>query len=207
LTWACYLLATHRNAQHRIAKEVSEATENGCLAPEHVSKLPWTTAVVKEALRLYPPIWSMGRKVSQDTFLAGQPLRRDTDVWICLYHLHRDERWFSEPDRFMPERWIEQPPPKPFTYLPFGIGPRVCIGQHFAIAEAILALASIVSRFGLTAPTGQIITPSAWITLRPKQPVMLQLSERETPSQHESLNRQKDKVADPLATSHSPSHL
>jgi hypothetical protein len=83
----------------------------------------------------------------------------------------------------------------------------VCIGQHFAIAEAILALASIVSRFGLTAPTGQIITPSAWITLRPKQPVMLQLSERETPSQHESLNRQKDKVADPLATSHSPSHL
>ena len=178
LTWACSLLANHPGAQERIAEEAAAVAQNGRLTPEHVLRLPWTAAVVKEALRLYPPIWSMGRKASRDTVLAGQTIPRGTDVWICLYHLHRDERWFSEPDRFLPERWVDQPSPKPFTYLPFGIGPRVCIGQHFASAEAVLALASIASRFRLKAPAGQTVTPSAWITLRPKQPVMLQLSER-----------------------------
>ena len=178
LTWACLLLATHPEAQERVAEETAAATRGGGLLPEHLTKLPWTTAVVKEALRLYPPVWSMGRTVTRDTSLGGQRMRRGTDVWLCLYQLHRDERWFREPERFLPERWIDQPPPKPFTYLPFGIGPRVCIGQHFATAEAVLGLASTVSRFRLTAPTGRPITPSAWITLRPKQPVMLQIGER-----------------------------
>ena len=182
LTWACFLLATHPGAQDRIAEEVADVTCGAALAPEHVTRLSWTSAVIKEALRLYPPIWSMGRKTSCDTMLAGQSLRQGTDVWICLYHLHRDERWFSEADRFLPERWIDQSSPKPFTYLPFGVGPRVCIGQHFATAEAVLALASIISRFRIMAPAGQTITPSAWITLRPKQPVVLQLSERMSPA-------------------------
>ncbi len=180
LTWALSLLAGRPDAQDRIAAEVTRVTGGAGLRPEHVMKLPWTGAVLKEAIRLYPPVWSLGRKTDRDTVLSGQSLRKGTDVWICLYQLHRDQRWFAEPERFLPERWLDQPPPRPFTYLPFGIGPRVCIGQHFATAEAVLALAAIVARFRLAAPQGQIVTPSAWITLRPKQPVMLQLCERVT---------------------------
>ena len=178
ITWALSLLAAHPDAQERMAEEVAKVTGGAGLTPDHATKLPWTAAVVKEALRLYPPVWSMGRKTSCDTTLAGQPLREGTDVWICVYQLHRDPRWFDQADRFIPTRWLDQPPPKPFTYVPFGIGPRVCIGQHFALTEAVLALASIVSRFYLTAPGGKAVTPSAWITLRPKQAVMLHLSER-----------------------------
>ena len=104
ITWALSLLAAHPDAQERIAEEVAKVTGGTGLTPGHATKLPWTAAVVKEAMRLYPPVWSMGRKTSCDTTLAGQPLREGTDVWICVYQLHRDPRWFDQADRFLPTR-------------------------------------------------------------------------------------------------------
>jgi cytochrome P450 len=137
--------------------------------------LRFTAATVKEALRLYPPVWSMGREVLADTVLDGERLAPGTDVWICLYRLQRDARWYDDPERFQPERWLEKPAPPPFTYLPFGVGARVCIGQRFALTEAVLGLATVLARWRLAPASQQPVEPSAWVTLRPKRPILLRL--------------------------------
>ena len=130
-------MARHPEMQENIRDEVRSVTAGGELAPTAYSKLAFTSAVVKETLRLYPPVWSMGRKTILNTKLDGQPVPKGTDIWICLYRTHRDARWYTEPNRFLPQRWLQDPAPRPFTYLPFGMGPRVCIGQHFAMMEAV----------------------------------------------------------------------
>ena len=104
LTWATYLLATHPEMQERAAEEVFKVTEGGELHAEHYPLLRFVTAVVKEALRLYPPVWSLGRKATKDGALGSLPIPKGTDLWLCLHRLHRDPRWYSEPERFGPER-------------------------------------------------------------------------------------------------------
>lgn len=176
LTWALYLLAQRPDVQQHVVDEVQSVTQGGQIRPEAYSRLPWTTAVIKEAMRLYPPAWSMGREATSDTALGGQPVTKGTDIWICLYQLHRDPRWFTDPDSFLPERWVRNSPPMPFTYIPFGIGQRVCIGQHFAMMESVLGLAAILSQFRFTLKNSQPPELSAWITLRPRTPIYLQIS-------------------------------
>ncbi len=172
LTWACYLLARHPELQERVRAEVGAIAAHR-LASADYAQLRFTTAVVKEALRLYPPVWSIGRKTNAATSLDGRPVPEGTDVWLCIYRTQRDARWFAQPDRFVPDRWLNDPPPKPYTYLPFGFGPRVCIGQHFAMIETVLALAALCSRFRLLETQSQPVEPSAWITLRPARRVLL----------------------------------
>jgi cytochrome P450 len=173
LTWALYLLATRPEVQQRVIDEVRSVTQGNEITPESYSKLQWTTAVVKEAMRLYPPVWSMGREATADTALGGQQVPKGTDIWICLYQLHRDARWFAEPDAFLPERWLQNVSTKPFTYIPFGIGQRVCIGQHFAMMESVLGVAAILSRFRLSLENPRTPGLSAWMTLRPRTPIQL----------------------------------
>jgi cytochrome P450 len=175
LTWAAYLLARHPDAQERAIAEVRSVTRGRELRPPDHALLRFTAATVKEALRLYPPVWSMGREVLADTVLDGERLAPGTDVWICLYRLQRDARWYDDPERFQPERWLEKPAPPPFTYLPFGVGARVCIGQRFALTEAVLGLATVLARWRLAPASQQPVEPSAWVTLRPKRPILLRL--------------------------------
>ena len=174
LSWACYLLARHPEMQERVADEVRAIAKDRELVSDDYPKLRFTTAVVKEALRLYPPVWSIGRQAVAHTALDGRPVPLGTDVWICVYRTHRDARWYAQPDRFVPDRWLDDPPPKPFTYLPFGMGPRVCIGQHFAMSETVLALAALFSRFRLKQTKPHPIEPNAWITLRPNRRIRLE---------------------------------
>lgn len=184
LTWALYLLAQRPDVQQHVADEVQSVTQAGQIRPEAYSRLPWTTAVIKEAMRLYPPAWSMGREATSDTTLGGQPVTKGTDIWICLYQLHRDARWFADPDAFLPERWMRNSPPTPFTYIPFGIGQRVCIGQHFAMMESVLGLAAILSQFRFTLKNSHPPELSAWITLRPRTPIYLQISKITDSTKH-----------------------
>ncbi len=176
LTWAAYLLALHGDTQERVIGEVRSWSHDPSMNALDYPALRWTTATVKEAMRLYPPVWSMGRRAVTDTVVDDHPVAKGTDVWICLHRLHRDERWFAEPDRFAPERWLRSHAQEPFTYLPFGVGPRICIGQRFAMAEAVIGLATILSRFRLTLAASQRAEPSAWITLRPSKPILLRLA-------------------------------
>jgi len=175
LTWAAYLLARHPDVQELAREEVHSVAQGGELCPEDYPKLRWTAAIVKEATRLYPPVWSLGREAIAATVLGGHPIAKGTDVWICLHRLHRDARWFPDPDRFLPHRWLQGHAPRPFTYLPFGVGARVCIGQRFAMLETVLGLASVLSRFQLNATRDAPAEPCAWITLRPKHPIRLRL--------------------------------
>lgn len=176
LTWAIYLLTAHPTVQEHIRREVqTTADETGGITPESYAKLRLTTAAVKESMRLYPPVWSMGREVVADTVLGDQEVKKGTSVWLCLYALQRDSRWFPAPDSFMPERWL-QSTVKPFTYIPFGIGQRVCIGQHFAMTEIVLGLATILNAFRLERVTSREPKLSPWITLRPQEPILVRLS-------------------------------
>jgi cytochrome P450 len=177
LTWATYLLATHPEIQERAAEEVFAVTEEGELRAEHYPLLRFVTAVVKEALRLYPPVWSLGREATKDGALGSLPISKGTDLWLCLHRLHRDPRWYSEPERFSPERWLGNQVQRRFTYAPFGIGPRVCIGQHFAMTEAVLGLAAILGRFRLSLASSAPAEVDAWITLRPKERIELRVHE------------------------------
>jgi cytochrome P450 len=179
LTWTLHLLAANPRAQETVVREIQQLVEeHGDITPGVYSKLRWTAAVTKESMRLYPPVWSMGREVVMDTVLDGCPVKKGTDVWLCLYQMHRDARWFPDPDRFLPERWLQEPGPKPFTYIPFGIGQRVCIGQHFATMEIVLGLAAIVNEFQLESLSQKEPEMSAWITLRPEKPLLVKVKRR-----------------------------
>jgi cytochrome P450 len=176
LTWTLHLLASNPDVQEIMRNEIQQLVEDhGEITPAVYSKLRWTTAVAKESMRLYPPVWSMGRKAVADTTLDGNVVKSGTDVWLCLYQLHRDARWFVDPDRFLPERWLREPAPKPFTYMPFGIGQRVCIGQHFAMMEIVLGLAAMVKNFQFERGLEKEPEMSAWITLRPQRPILVRV--------------------------------
>jgi cytochrome P450 len=175
LTWACYLLARNGDSQRPLHEEAQNAMHRADYRPEDYAGLRLVGAALKETLRLYPPVWSTGRRVTADTSIDGHALAKGLDIWICLHRLHRDPRWYADPHRFDPARW-SQPPKQPFTYLPFGLGARVCIGRNFATAESILGLAAVLSQFRLELAVDEEIAPAAWITLRPSHPILLRLA-------------------------------
>jgi cytochrome P450 len=178
LTWAAYLVATHPEIQERAAEEVFTVTAGGDLRAEHYPHLRILTAVAKEALRLYPPVWSLGRVATKDSALGSLPVVKGTDLWLCLHRLHRDPRWYPEPERFRPERWLGNQAQRRFTYAPFGVGPRVCIGQHFAMAETVLGLASMLRRFSFSPTSSVPPEVNAWISIRPRKSIELRLQQR-----------------------------
>jgi cytochrome P450 len=175
LTWALYLLARHPDHQQASREEAQRVLSAAGHSPESYAQLRLIGGVVKETLRLYPPVWSMGREVAADTYLDGRALAKGTDVWICLHRLHRDPRWYSAPTSFDPTRWL-QPSKQLFTYLPFGVGARVCIGRNFATAESVLGLAAVLREFRVEPADVSEIDPKAWITLRPDRAIRLRLS-------------------------------
>lgn len=173
LSWALALLAEHPGVQQRAAAEVDALTAGRPLAPEDYGKLRFCNAIMQETLRLFPPVWSMGRQVLRDTTLAGNAVERGSRVWLCIHRLHRDPRWYPDPDRFDPDRWLNAQARPKFTFLPFGAGPRLCIGVHFAMMEAVLALASLVGQLHFSATPRSRMESNAWMTLRPRHGVHL----------------------------------
>lgn len=179
LTWAWCLLAQHPEAEARLLAELQTVLGGRRPTPEDVPKLTYTQAVFKETMRLYPPIPTIGREALSPVTLGGYPLRAGTIIVIAPHVVHRDPRWFAEPERFDPERFLpatEAARPK-LAYLPFGGGPRVCIGNAFAEMEAVLILATLAQRFQLQL-TEAVPAPSARLTLRPSRAVRMRLTPR-----------------------------
>lgn len=178
LTYTLRLLAQHEHADGRLYRELEEVLAGRTPTMADLPNLPYTRAVVDEAMRLYPPAWAIGRTPLTDVALSGVRVAKGTQIIICPWVLHRDARFFAEPLRFAPERWIDGPAPPRFAYLPFGAGPRVCIGQHFALAEAVLILATLMqrARFELAEPTELELLPA--VTLRPRGPVLMRMHAR-----------------------------
>jgi cytochrome P450 len=180
LAFCFYLLAKHPQVEDRLAAEVEEVLRGEAPTAEHLPRLRYAEWVVQEAMRLYPPVPSIGREALADCEIGGYQVPRGTQVGLCQWVVHHDQRWFEEPDAFRPERWdndlIRRLPR--CAYFPFGDGPRVCIGYHFAMMEAVLILATVVSGYRLRLAPGQTLELSPSITIRPKGGIRMIVEER-----------------------------
>ncbi|MFD3612105.1 cytochrome P450 [Streptomyces atroolivaceus] len=180
LAWALHLLATNPDIQRRLQAETDSVLAGGKLDAAHLPSLGLASRVVTETLRLYPPAWMMTRTLRQDAELGGVRLKSGSTLVLSAYLLHRRSDLFTDPDRFDPDRWLGVQPDRA-SYIPFGAGPRKCIGDQFALTEAILALAAIVSRWELAPAGEQPFKPKVETSLSSRG-LTLRLSERRTGS-------------------------
>ena len=136
-------------------------------------------AVLDETLRLYPPAFPIGREALGADSVAGHPVRRGDVILIAPWLLHRHEKLWDAPNAFIPSRFLPgAPPPDRFAYLPFGVGPRVCIGAHFALVEATLALAKIVGRFRVELADTTPVLPIGVVTTQPDRSPPFRITRR-----------------------------
>jgi cytochrome P450 len=181
LTWWCGLIAQHPEVAQRIHHEVETVLQGQDPTPATLAQMPWLQASLKEAMRLYPPAAILfSRRACQDIRIGPWLIPKGHLISICPSVIQRDPRWFESPDAFRPERFLPDAPDlQRGAWMPFGIGPRVCIGQHFAMLEMGLIAAMLMQRFALKWPQGQ-----AWpkgqmaISLRPATPMVLHLEAR-----------------------------
>jgi cytochrome P450 len=176
LTWGLYLLARHPETARALEKELDEVLAGRLPAVEDLPRLRFTDCVAREVMRLYPSAYAIGRQAIAPCEVGGYPVPAGGTVLMSQWALHRDPRWYDEPERFIPERWadgLERRLPK-YAYFPFGGGPRVCVGNHFAMMEAVLVLATIARRWRVAVQAGEpAVRPKPMITLRPAGPVRL----------------------------------
>jgi len=179
LFWSLYLLASAPAAQERLAAEVKAVEFTPETAGEILPQLAYTRAVVSEALRLYPPAFVIVREaIAADSF-GGIAIPAGSQVLIAPWVLHRHRKLWTNPDSFDPARFLDAatPPPR-FSYLPFGVGPRVCVGAQFAMAEAVLILAMTIQRFRIARADSAPVLPVAVVTTQPDHAAMFRLAMR-----------------------------
>jgi cytochrome P450 len=167
LAWALYLLARHPEVERRVHAEVDHVLAGAPAAHAHVSALDLTARVITETLRLYPPGWLATRTVTRDTELAGIPMPAGTTLAYSPYLLHHRADLHEEADRFDPDRWSGTQPDRA-AYLPFGAGARKCIGEAFALTEAVLSLATVVSGWRVHPLTTRLARPVVRAGLSPR---------------------------------------
>jgi cytochrome P450 len=180
LTYALYLLAEHPDAQATLHTELDAVLAGRPPAYADLPRLAYTRQVVTESMRLYPPADVLGREATVDTTIDGIDVPRGTTVFMSQWVMHHDPRYFPDPDRFDPGRWtpeFERALPR-FAYFPFGGGPRFCVGQSFALAEAVLILAAICQQFSFAPAPGFKLELWPSITLRPRGAVPLRVTAR-----------------------------
>jgi cytochrome P450 len=170
LSFTWYLLANHPRVAGNLREELDSVLDGSELTSESLDRLVYTKAVLQEAMRLYPPAWAFVRDVDQDDELAGYRIPARSVVVISPYVCHRNPVIWADPDRFEPERFLENGPAQhhSFAYLPFGAGPRQCIGAGFAMREALVVLATLASHFELDLAPGHTVELEPSATLRPR---------------------------------------
>lgn len=169
LAWALYLLASRPDVVGALRSEISSVLGSRAPVEADLARLPYVGAVFSETLRLYPPGWGFGRKALRATSVGGYQIPAGTVVWMSPWVMHRDSRWFSDPLSFAPERWLaglHRTLPRG-AYIPFGLGPRRCLGSSFATLEGTLALVELVRRFDFSLPPTVSVLPKPSLTLRP----------------------------------------
>jgi cytochrome P450 len=170
LAWTWYLLATHPDAAARLAAELDQVLGGCAPTMADLPHLPYTEHVVQESMRLFPPAYCIGREPLEKCTLGGFEVPAGHTIFMSQWVLHRDPRYFDDPEQFLPERWASdaiKALPK-YAYFPFGGGPRICIGANFAMMEACLILATMAQAWQLTLTPGHPVEPLPQMTLRPK---------------------------------------
>jgi cytochrome P450 len=176
LFWSLYLLALDPASQDQLAAEVQGATVNGTL---DIERLKFTRAVVDETMRLYPPAFLIARAAARPDTVAGRAVKKKDVILIAPWLLHRHEKLWRDPNAFIPSRFMPPaPPPDRFAYLPFGVGARVCIGAHFALVEATLALAKMIGAFRVELLDKEPVIPMGVVTTQPDRSPMFRITPR-----------------------------
>jgi len=180
LTWTWYLVSQHPDVEARLHDEIDTVLNGRAPAVGDMPALPYTRMVFAESMRLYPPAWAIGRRALQPFDARGFTIPRRSVVIMSQYIVHRDARFFPEPERFDPDRWSPEAiagRPK-FSYFPFGGGNRVCIGEQFAWMEGVLLIAALAQSWRMRLVPGHTVEVQPLITLRPKHGMKMTLEKR-----------------------------
>ena len=181
LTWTWLLLSEHPDARASVLAELDDVLGGRAPAAADASSLPFTRAVLHESIRRYPPAWAIGRRATADLEADGHRIAAGSVIVVSPWLLHHDPRWWDDPWGFRPERWLADDPARSRdAYMPFGAGPRMCIGEGFAWLEATLVLATIARRLTLSHdPTHRVELQPA-IALRPRTGMPMTVRRRST---------------------------
>lgn len=185
LSWTWMLLAQHPEAEAKLHAELEQVLAGRSPTVEDMQKLPYTNAVIKESMRVYPPVPLLGREATEDVVIGDYLIPKNTVVIISQWVMHHSPKYFDQPEAFQPERWLETSGEQPLekrlpqgVYFPFGDGPRICIGKGFALMEAVLLLATIAQKYQFDLELGHKIIPQSSITLRPEHGILATLKVR-----------------------------
>lgn len=181
MSWIFYLLATHPEAEQKLHDELKAVLDGRLPTVEDLPKLSYANLIVQETLRLYPAAWVINREVVEEVEIGGHTYEPGDTLMMSQYVMQRMEKYYDDPDAFRPERFegdlLKQIPT--YAYFPFGGGPRVCIGNNFALMEAALLLATIAQQYKLRlAEPTKPVEPEPLVTLRPKNGLMMRLEKR-----------------------------
>ena len=180
LTWTWYLLSQNPDAEARLHAEIDQVLGGRTPGFDDLPALRYTERIMYEAMRLYPPAWIIGREALHNFDLDGYRIERGSIVLMSPYVMHRDARYYPQPERFDPDRWLpEQSARLPkFAYFPFGGGPRVCVGERFAWMEGVLILAAIARKWRFRLAPGHPVEPLPLITLRTRHGMKMTVESR-----------------------------
>ena len=180
LAWSWYLLSQNPNVENKLVSEWQHVLTGATPAADQLHRLPYTAAVIAESMRLYPPVYVIGREATDDLELGGYRVKRGYTVLMSQWVNHRDPGYFPEPEEFRPERWengLAKRIPK-FAYYPFGGGQRLCVGSSFALMEAAIILAAVGQRYRFTLDPDAVIGIKPQITLLPANGIPATLERR-----------------------------
>lgn len=180
LAWSISLLSQHPNVYRTLEAEIDRQLAGSAPTLGDLRRLPYTEMVLKESMRLFPPAWILPRSPLAADQWYGETIDPGSNILICTYTLHRSKRYWTQPETFDPLRFMENSESHDrFAYIPFGGGPRLCIGRQFALLEATIILTLMMQRFEIQlSPTTPLPVPETAVTLRPKHGVWVEVSPR-----------------------------
>ncbi|MBX9655201.1 cytochrome P450 [bacterium] len=181
LSWTWYLLSKHPHVARKLHEELDTVLGDRPPTAADLPRLTYTRMVLQESMRLRPPVWATERRAINDDVIGGYPIPKGEFILVCQYVTHRHADFWENPDGFDPERFADdrQESMHKLQYFPFGVGPRICIGNHFAMLEGILILATLAQKYRLDLLPGSDIEPEPVITLRPKTPIRVTVHRRD----------------------------
>jgi cytochrome P450 len=180
LSYTFHSLASNPDVEATLFAELDHVLGDRSPALADVPSLHFAENVIKESMRMYPPAWTLGREATDDVEIGGYPIKKGAQVLMAQWVVQRDPRFWPEPERFRPSRWDEEQTKQlpRCAYFPFGDGPRICIGNNFAMLEAVLLLTTIARHFRLELVAGQTLKLVPSVTMRPRNGIKVVVRER-----------------------------